>query len=715
MPVNIEIKGNLARLLATENLIVEHKQVETAMFDVDRRVLTLPMWKKASNTVYDMLVAHEVGHALFTPFREWNLEDEYRNIPPDFVNVVEDARIERLMKKKFAGLSRDFYSAYSELNQDDFFCVADEDLNNLKLIDKINLYFKIGAFLCIDFTDEEQQFVTAISKAETFEEVLNISRDIVDYCKAKQQDLKDNQQQQQSPNSTGGSAGNKSPDGKEEIEDDDSNGDHEEDAETQQQQPDQPKVDQDAPQDEFTSDTQRSFNNNQGDLIDRSLSSTTYVTLPEIDTDLAIVDFNTISKYLSEWYTDEKECGSNRANAIEHFSAEYRKFKKDSNKEVNYLVKEFEMKKSADAYARATTSRTGVLNTSKLHTYKYNEDLFKKVTNLPDGKNHGLTFYLDWSGSMQHVLLDTMKQLFQLVWFCKKVNIPFEVYAFTSDSWSLNQPVEPGASHYTVVDRHQLHKNWKACELHVEGSFRMVEILNGTCNGKDLDQQMLNLYLTAVAFTKNYYRFPGQFGLSGTPLNEAIILSKTIMEKFIRKHKLQKCHAIVLTDGEGYPPSYNVECKESYYKDDRATSRVRLGSYIRHNGRTYHIDDDFSGFTQALIRCVKDSLPGVSFIGFRVLEKGGVRSFWSQYGGDTKQFANIDEVKIALQKQKSICLKSPAFDLFFGLAQSGLSMSTELDVEEGSSKREVSASFRKMFKGKKSNKFVLSTFVEQIA
>ena len=63
MTVNIEIKGNLARLLATENLIVEHKQVETAMFDVDRRVLTLPMWQKASNQVYDMLVAHEIGRA----------------------------------------------------------------------------------------------------------------------------------------------------------------------------------------------------------------------------------------------------------------------------------------------------------------------------------------------------------------------------------------------------------------------------------------------------------------------------------------------------------------------------------------------------------------------------------------------------------------------------------------------------------------------------
>ena len=96
-------------------------------------------------------------------------------------------------------------------------------------------------------------------------------------------------------------------------------------------------------------------------------------------------------------------------------------------------MKEFECKKAADSYARATTSRTGVLDCSKLHTYKYNEDLFKKVTTLADGKNHGLVFVLDWSGSMCDVMSDTVKQLFNLVWFCKKVSIPFEVYAFTNE------------------------------------------------------------------------------------------------------------------------------------------------------------------------------------------------------------------------------------------------------------------------------------------
>ena len=118
---------------------------------------------------------------------------------------------------------------------------------------------------------------------------------------------------------------------------------------------------------------------------------------------------------------------------FENVDSEYIQFKRSAQKEVNYLVKEFECKKAADSYARATTARTGVLDCTKLHTYKYNEDLFKKVTTLADGKNHGLIFMLDWSGSMQYTLLDTCKQMFNLLWFCKKVGIPFDVYTFTNE------------------------------------------------------------------------------------------------------------------------------------------------------------------------------------------------------------------------------------------------------------------------------------------
>ena len=124
MAVQQEIKSQLAKLLATEDIVVEHKHVQTAQFNVQTRVLILPLWEKASNDVYDMLVGHEVGHALFTP-------NEYppKDVPHSFMNVVEDARIEKLMKRKYLGIAKSFYRGYSELYDDDFFEIDGEDID----------------------------------------------------------------------------------------------------------------------------------------------------------------------------------------------------------------------------------------------------------------------------------------------------------------------------------------------------------------------------------------------------------------------------------------------------------------------------------------------------------------------------------------------------------------------------------------------------------
>ena len=152
MAVQHEIKSQLAKLLATEDLVVEHKQVETASFNVETRVLVLPLWEKASNSIYDMLVGHEVGHALFTPNDDWFLKTD---VPHGIVNVCEDARIEKLRKRKYMGLAKTFYYGYSELNDQDFFNLEDEDIDKFNLADRINLYYKIGNFLDLQFTERE--------------------------------------------------------------------------------------------------------------------------------------------------------------------------------------------------------------------------------------------------------------------------------------------------------------------------------------------------------------------------------------------------------------------------------------------------------------------------------------------------------------------------------------------------------------------------------
>ena len=178
MPVRQEIKSQLAKLLATEDLVVEHKKVETACFNVHTRVLTLPLWERASGTVYDLLVGHEVGHALFTPDEDWT---KTTKVPAQFVNVVEDARIEKLMKRKYAGLAKTFFGGYKELNEDDFFQLENEDISKVNLADKANLYFKVGNFVNLDFTPEEKEIVDLIAASESFADVLIASEELYKY------------------------------------------------------------------------------------------------------------------------------------------------------------------------------------------------------------------------------------------------------------------------------------------------------------------------------------------------------------------------------------------------------------------------------------------------------------------------------------------------------------------------------------------------------
>ena len=181
MTVNHEIKSHLAKLLATEDLVVEHRHVETAQFNVHTRVLTLPMWEKASSVVYDMLVGHEVGHALYTPDRNWLQE---KKISPQLVNIVEDVRIEKLMKRRYAGISKTFYRGYQELSDEDFFALENENIDLMNLADRINLHFKIGNFVEIPFKSfDENILVKKVADCETFDDVLNVAEELYNFCK----------------------------------------------------------------------------------------------------------------------------------------------------------------------------------------------------------------------------------------------------------------------------------------------------------------------------------------------------------------------------------------------------------------------------------------------------------------------------------------------------------------------------------------------------
>ncbi|SVD42210.1 uncharacterized protein METZ01_LOCUS395064, partial [marine metagenome] len=121
MKDNIATKDKLAKLLAMEDIHVRHSSAaQTASFDVHNRVLTLPVWASLEDFVTDMMTGHEVGHALWTPASGWK-EALDMEIHKGILNIVEDARIEKKIKRKYPGIVRPFLQAYASLYEKNFF------------------------------------------------------------------------------------------------------------------------------------------------------------------------------------------------------------------------------------------------------------------------------------------------------------------------------------------------------------------------------------------------------------------------------------------------------------------------------------------------------------------------------------------------------------------------------------------------------------------
>ena len=418
MPVNHEIKSQLARLLATEDLVVEHKKVPTACFNVHTRVLTLPLWEKASNIVYDLLVGHEVGHALFTDDVDWT---EKTNVPQQFVNIVEDARVEKLIKRKYAGLAKTFYGGYKELKEQDFFEIGDEDISTFNLADRANLHFKIGNFLTLDFNSEESEIINLIASTETFSDVLNAAEELYNYCKnEKEQEQKvselDSHKLENNDNSSS-EGDEESQQESEELDEGETNKSQPSESQTEQSERTQGESVSNTPKgssNEPKIRTEETLRQKIEELVNLSGSENVYVEIPKVNLDTVIAKNSEVHEYINDYFLNQQNAKDewskinqlSNHNIYEQSDVLFKEFKNSAQKEVNYLVKEFECRKAADSYARISISRTGVLDTTRLHTYKYNEDLFKKINVIPDGKNHGLIFILDWSGSMQTVLKD---------------------------------------------------------------------------------------------------------------------------------------------------------------------------------------------------------------------------------------------------------------------------------------------------------------------
>ena len=401
-PVNLQQSDQLAKLLATENITVRKSALaQTASFDLKGRVLTLPILVTSkSKDVADMMTGHEVAHALWTLEADWVQAIQEEKIHKQILNVVEDARIERKIKRKYPGIVRSFITGYQQLANDNFF--GDEEPNlDMPLIDRLNLYAKCGKMAGIPFYDEEYWAVDGLDAVETFEEAKTFAKKLqIDYADSMQQEMHQDMVPGDSEWEDYGGYGEADEDDMEDFDELKSEGDNSPPP-TRAAEPDADKFDPETTGDieDDAFNTEATFEERKKELSDGKSDQPVYFKFPELNLKNTLVTYKEclgLYNQLTNVYDPYGNKGEGlHVNLIEEHASDYNAFRNSSQKVINYMVKEFERKKAASEHRRVSISKTGVLDVNKLHSYKYNEDLFLKKAIMPDGKNHGMIMLLD--------------------------------------------------------------------------------------------------------------------------------------------------------------------------------------------------------------------------------------------------------------------------------------------------------------------------------
>jgi len=741
-------KSTLAKLLAEEDIFVVHKKMDTAYFNAKSRELGLPIWKDEEMTkdIYDLMVCHEIAHALWTPL-DMLEKAQVRKINHSFVNIVEDARIERMVQDRYPGSVAVFNRGYRDLTAKDFFGIADKDVSELNLIDRINLFFKKQK---VEFTDEEKVWVKRVAETKTPEDVLNLSEELYAWMaeNAPEEESKD-EETMADPNGESGEG--------EEGETGEGDAPTGDDGEEKTGEGDAPADDKgeedgndvpaggsdDVPNDGNDADakteegessevggvestgrggppmaeTDTDANNAIKKLIDENASTRTYGRIPAIADDL-ILPYSEILEKSRPSYAEGGPW-------VDAKKSEIASMKDESKKTVAYMVKEFEMKKSADQYARAAVSKTGSLDMGRLHTYKYNEDLFKKVTTLPGATNHGMVMVVDWSGSMYENLKGTLSQLFNLIWFCRRTQIPFEVFAF-SDCRELF--IDPVTGEYP--NRYEMKMDdFKAGDIALR-TFKLLEFFSSKMSAKEEIEMMEILWMIASyygfeadrAIMYDKVAFPGFLNLGGTPLNDAIISMMEIVPKFKAETGVQKVNTIFLTDGA----SNNLDGVYDYRLDTDTGDHTEIVNSLRGKVmisdpktlKTYEVDA--FNMTDGLLKVLKKRVPDMNLIGFFIAGSGRSgrvdKRTLSYLQRELSMDAIMEQVKF-INKNKFLAIESKGYDEMYVLPAKGMEVSNEglSDDLVGASKAKLKTAFGKSMKGKVESRQLLNKFVKLVA
>ena len=732
--------------MAAEDINVEYSdKAVTASFDTESRTLRMPVFKDISDDSTDLFLGHEVGHALYTPQGEIHKVLEKGGTYKNFVNIVEDARIEKMIQNKFPGLRRCFFGGYNELMERDFFGTNGQDINDYNFIDRLNIHFKAGVRAGVDFSAEESIFVNRMENLRSWEDTIALSDDLYEYCKAREEepltdktsdfqesaesDESEPEDSQTDSDGSGedtkeekdssqgqGDSGEETDDNSESDSDSDTDDNRESDSES-----DTGGVEGDGTSadngtstsgkkgtdsgsvDELTSKTQESFDSKLEDLVD-SESIRTYYNIPNVDLDKVIVPMSEVHQNIDKGLRDK-----DALDLLELASKKFKEFSNEQKSIISYLIKEFEMRKSADEHKRTKVARTGILNPNKLHAFKFSEDIFLRNSVVSDGKNHGFVMFVDWSGSMISQMADTIDQLMMLALFCKKAQIPFDVYAFTTAYGSEKRNSCGGFYQFDDL---------KEGDLGIVDDFNLLHLISST-----LKTSAFNRSMTYVSYLRHMFAYHtsynseisweliGDFMLGGTPLNEAIITAMSIVPQFQKNNNVQIVNTIFLTDGQGQNKQYRYEADTACFHDpryDRNSESVIVDPVTKKHYNSRITD-------KILLEILKDRT-GTTLAGF-FISTSNKKSFSTDCWHMNVPYDQISRLWDSMKANGFCVVETNGYDEYYILASKNLRIENNglAGIKSDMTKGKMKNAFIKAQQGKIANKKMLSKFAELVA
>jgi hypothetical protein len=767
MSFTAEQKSQLAKLMATENLTVQHQKLQTAKFDPKNRILYLPIWQNMSGYMYDLLCGHEVGHALYTPAEGWHdaVTDESKNSNfKSFLNVVEDARIEKKVKRRYPGLRSSFQQGYKELMAKDFFGLKGRDINQMSFIDRLNLFTKSQYTASwIDFTAYESTLIRKVENLETWEDVLRVANEIYEYSKTEQAELQsdgleimvnglsdDGDEYDQVEND---SSENDGDDGEESDEKQkkssskktDEDGDQEDD---EAQTSNRHKNSSESYEDQFSPncETDDNYRRNESMLVDEKCRDYQYADLPKPILENIVTPAKTVHQYLTTFFnshTKPNQYFSQPRYSESDMTKWVNEFKHKNERYIGLLAKEFEMRKAAKAFSKSKLSDTGDIDVNKLASYKFDDNIFRKVMLTPKGKNHGLILLLDKSGSMSQNMPGSIEQILVLAMFCRKVNIPVIVYGF-GDAVDVRR-IDTNKTPVDFVTEKTFTQNVG------EVSFSNVylrEYLNSNMSNVEFNRAVKNLIMIKKSFEDNgrYYSQvprPDTEHLSNTPLTQAIVAVGEIMKDFKSKNNLDLTSLVIVHDGDAdWINSHNQEVEVKDYESLQTVKKIRPVNLDTYNSNVIIQDkknkfqrkmvDNRSSMNTIVLDWFKQTT-GSKVFGFYLAasksqarnaiewyyvdEKGvSINEITSKYGYHESRLAS-SALNKKLNAEKFIESKTPGYDAFYIVA-GGKELETEeeqIEIQGNVTASKLKTAFMKFNKKKSINRVLVSRFISGIA